>query len=84
MGDCGGKSGKRTFDSLRASAKIFLHITPRVRRGGEMGLLELAFHPDYTTNRSFFVNSTAINPLRTVVSKFAVSSTGVENSGLPN
>lgn len=33
----------------------FLNITSRVRSGGERGLLGLAFHPQYSTNRRFFV-----------------------------
>jgi len=33
----------------------FLNITSRVLSGGERGLLGLAFHPQYTSNRRFFV-----------------------------
>ncbi|MGH7507730.1 MAG: PQQ-dependent sugar dehydrogenase, partial [Longimicrobiales bacterium] len=33
----------------------FLDLTDRVRAGGERGLLSMAFHPDYTTNHTFFV-----------------------------
>lgn len=33
----------------------FLNITTRVLSGGERGLLGLAFHPQYATNRRFFV-----------------------------
>lgn len=33
----------------------FLNITSRVLSGGERGLLGLAFHPQYATNRRFFV-----------------------------
>lgn len=33
----------------------FLDIRDRVRAGGERGLLSLAFHPDYASNRRFFV-----------------------------
>ncbi len=36
----------------------FLDIQDRVRSGGERGLLGLAFHPEYATNGSFFVNYT--------------------------
>src|SRR5205085_7616311 len=37
---------------------VFLDITARVLSGGERGLLGLAFHPQYRTNRRFFVNYT--------------------------
>jgi glucose/arabinose dehydrogenase len=36
----------------------FLDIADRVSKGGEQGLLGLAFHPGYATNRRFFVNYT--------------------------
>ena len=34
---------------------VFLNITTKVLSGGEQGLLGLAFHPQYLTNRRFFV-----------------------------
>jgi glucose/arabinose dehydrogenase len=34
---------------------VFMDITARVRFSGEQGLLALAFHPGYATNRYFFV-----------------------------
>ena len=37
---------------------LFLDIRSRVRSGGEQGLLGLAFHPSYTSNRRFFVSYT--------------------------
>lgn len=51
----------------------FLDITSRVESGGEMGLLGLTFHPDYVDNGQFYVNYTAGDPRRTVVSRFTVS-----------
>jgi glucose/arabinose dehydrogenase len=36
----------------------FLDITSRVSAGGERGLLSVAFHPQYATNGTFFVNFT--------------------------
>ena len=57
------------------AASVFLDISARVAAAGnEMGLLGLAFHPDYRNNGFFFVNYTATSPLRTVVSRFRVSS----------
>lgn len=52
-------------------AATFLDITDRVDdSGNEMGLLGLAFDPDYKTNRTFYVNYTAGNPRRTVIARF--------------
>ena len=34
---------------------VFMDIAARVRSGGEQGLLGLAFHPGYRTNRYFFI-----------------------------
>ncbi len=56
------------------STKTFLNITDRVTSGGEMGLLGLAFHPDYQNNGYFYVNYTANNPRRTIISRFQVTS----------
>ncbi len=58
-----------------SNAKVFLNITDRVSSGGEMGLLGLAFHPDYQNNGYFYVNYIASDdPLRTVISRFQVTS----------
>ena len=50
----------------------FLDISSSVNYGGEKGLLGLAFHPNYPTNPSFFVNYIN-NSGNTVISKFTVS-----------
>ena len=56
-----------------STASIFLDIQDRVDdSGGEMGLLGLAFHPQYETNGQFFVNYTAGGPRRTVIARFSV------------
>jgi glucose/arabinose dehydrogenase len=57
----------------------FLNLSSKVTNsngdlfGNEMGLLGLAFHPDYRTNGYFFVYYTPNDPRRTVVSRFKVS-----------
>ena len=62
-------------DPAAASKAVFLDITDRVNSsGGELGLLGLAFHPDYAQNGFLFVNYTAASPLRTVIARFSVSS----------
>lgn len=43
------------------SHKIFLGIKSRVVSGGEMGLLSVAFHPGFKSNRRLFVNYTTGN-----------------------
>lgn len=60
--------------------KVFLDITDRVAWGGEMGLLGLAFHPQFSSNGYFYVNYTANNPRRTIVSRFQVSSTNPDSA----
>lgn len=51
--------------------EVFLDIRKRVNdRNNEEGLLSLAFHPDYRTNRRFFVYYTAERPRRSVLSRF--------------
>ncbi|TXE06460.1 PQQ-dependent sugar dehydrogenase [Algoriphagus aquimarinus] len=59
-----------------ASTKTdFLAIESKVDdSGNEEGLLGLAFHPNYKSNGFFYVNYTANNPERTVISRFSVSS----------
>ncbi len=45
----------RIIKSGRTLPNPFLDIRDRVRSGGERGLLSIAFHPDYASNRRFFV-----------------------------
>ena len=56
------------------SAKIFLDIRDKVKYGSELGLLGLAFHPDYKNNGYFYVNYTASDPLRSVIARYTVRS----------
>lgn len=70
------KSGAiRVFDNNpeTPSAEIFLDLRERVDDSHlEKGLLGLAFHPEYETNRFFYVNYTADEPDRTVIARFEV------------
>jgi glucose/arabinose dehydrogenase len=54
------KGGRRT---------TFLDIRPIVLAGGEQGLLGLAFHPRFATNRLFYVDYTARNG-NTVIAEY--------------
>lgn len=64
-------------DAEAEEKSTFLDIESQVEdEGNEEGLLGLAFHPDYENNGNgyFYVNYTASNPDRTVISRFQVSS----------
>lgn len=57
-----------------SSTNVFLDISAKVTSGGEMGLLGLAFDPDYKTNGYFYVNYNRRNPsLETVIARYKVS-----------
>ncbi len=56
-----------------ATPTDFLNITTRVASGGERGLLGLAFHPQYTTNRRFFVYFTRVGDFAIQISEYKVS-----------
>ena len=57
-----------------SETQLFLDIVDRVNdRGDEQGLLGLAFHPNFSDNGFFYVNYTASNPNRTVISRFSVN-----------
>jgi glucose/arabinose dehydrogenase len=61
-------------DVSASSKSTFLDIRDKVEdNGNEEGLLGLAFHPQYKTNGYFYVNYTANNPDRTVISRFKAS-----------
>ena len=48
----------------------FLDLSELVRSGGERGLLGLAFHPDFATNRRFFVDYTREPDGATVIAEY--------------
>ena len=63
-------------DEAAVSEKqTFLDISDKVNdSGNEMGLLGLAFHPDYASNGYFYVNFTiGSNPVRSRICRFEVS-----------
>lgn len=59
-------------------ATSFLDITDRVASGGEEGLLSVAFHPGYATNRYFYVDYTHTNAagdtLYTLIERYTTTS----------
>jgi glucose/arabinose dehydrogenase len=48
----------RVFRSGRLNPTPFLDLSAYVSRGGEQGLLSMAFHPDYARNGFFFIDYT--------------------------
>ncbi len=69
-------------DTSVAEKTEFLNIMDRVDdSGNEMGLLGLAFHPDYESNGYFYVNYTASDPRRTIISRFRVSDDDPDHAG---
>jgi glucose/arabinose dehydrogenase len=62
-------------DPVVTEKKLILDIRNKVLYGGEMGLLGLAFHPNYKENGYFYLDYTTDNPRRTVISRFQVSQT---------
>jgi glucose/arabinose dehydrogenase len=57
------------------SSTLFLDLTSRVLAGGERGLLGLAFHPRFATNRRFFVNYTRKPDGATVIAEYHLTPT---------
>src|SRR6185369_14284673 len=63
---------------------VFMDISTRVLFGGEQGLLGLAFHPGYLTNRYFYIFYTITVGVRNDrLSRFEISPTN-SNAGLTN
>lgn len=55
------------------ASTLFLDIKSKVKSGGEMGLLGLAFHPNFKTNGFIYVNYTRDNPRESVVARYKVA-----------
>ncbi len=80
------QAGKiRIYQNNNLLATPFLDITSRVSSGGETGLLGLTFHPNYSSNRRFFVNYTVTvsGQLKTRISEF-LATLGNPNTADPN
>lgn len=52
---------------------VFLDISSQVIAGGEQGMLGLAFSPNFAQDAIFYVYYSAVNPRRSVISRFQVS-----------
>lgn len=56
------------------SAGVYLDIENKISSEGEMGLLGLAFHPNFKQNGYFYVNYTKRKPLETVIARYKATS----------
>jgi uncharacterized repeat protein (TIGR03806 family) len=72
-----GGTIKQFSGTSPASASTFVDITSRVRSGGEMGLLGMAFHPNFPTDNRVFLSYTAGTPLVSRISSFRSADGGV-------
>jgi len=64
-----------------SGTSVFLNMTDRVNsQGNEEGLLGMAFHPNFSQNRFFFLDYTASNPRRTVISRFTADRTNMNQA----
>src|SRR5262245_1157134 len=63
----------RVLQPGSSSFTTFLDISSRVLFNGEQGLLGLAFHPQFSTNRRFFVDYTRRPDGATVIAEFRAS-----------
>lgn len=65
----------RFFDATQkpTSSTLLLDIKSKVKSGGEMGLLGLAFHPNFKSNGFIYVNYTRDNPRESVVARYKVA-----------
>ena len=67
----------RKFDVANPAVATFVDITGRVRSGGEMGLLGMAFHPDFPADPRVFLSYTnGTNPLVSRISSFVTRDGG--------
>ena len=52
---------------------VFLDLRGKVMTGDQQGLLALAFHPQYSSNRRFFIDYTRASDSATVIAEYRVS-----------
>ena len=66
-----------------AGAQVFLDMRSRVESGGEEGLLGFAFAPDFDRSGVFFLDYTAGDPRRTVISSFTSTANSAGSGTVP-
>ncbi len=72
------------FNSSKNSTTkyLFLDVSSLLDTGDEVGLLGLAFHPNYSTNGIFFIDYVAAGPRRTVVASYKVNESDPNKANL--
>ena len=65
----------RIIQNGQALSQPFLDISAKIATGGEMGLLGLAFHPAFQTNRRFFINyvRNSAGQIQSVIAEYLAS-----------
>jgi glucose/arabinose dehydrogenase len=72
-------------DAGTSTKNVFLDITSKVASGGELGLLGLAFSPNFKTDGYFYINYTRRNPsLETVIARYKVSGGNPNQADAPS
>ena len=70
-------------DRAATNRELFLDISDRKTHGGtEEGLLSFAFHPQFKSNKKFYVYYSEHKPRRSVISEFQVSKTDPNRADL--
>ena len=64
------------IDTGTVDADVFADISGRVTCCGELGLLGIAFSPDFATDDRVYLHYNASSPLRSVISRFLVDASG--------
>ena len=66
------RSGRILLHRGNAAPEVFLDIQSRVSCCGERGLLGIAFHPDFATNGTFYLNYTNLE-FNTTIAAYQIS-----------
>lgn len=71
----------RVFENKRSvqKASVYLDLSRKVSSEGEMGLLGLAFHPNFRSNGYFYVYYTKRNPLESVIARYQATAPGLNS-----
>jgi len=70
----------KVLDPGSNTPRVFLDIVNKVLSGGERGLLGLAFHPQFESNRRFFVNYTRRPDGATVIVEYHASAADTDQA----